>query len=327
MPEPLPASSVMTRRTVLGAMWVTGLAVAAGCRSDPTYPAMPLRIATGGQGGVYFAYGNGIAEVVRRRLPRLSPDVLVTAASIENLRLVAAGDAEAGFTLADSAALAHAGQPPFTSELPVAALARLYDNYLHVVVRSDLRLDTVADLRDRPVSVGASGSGTELIADRLLTAAGLTVDRDLRASRFGVDASAAALAARELDAFFFSGGIPTQAIDKLARTMSIRLLDVGGFVPALRGRYGEVYAERTIPASAYMLGAPVTTVGVPNYLVVSAGMREPLAYDLIRVMFAGREELAQAHPEGRRLDRGSAINTFPLELHPGAARYYRETKR
>jgi TRAP transporter TAXI family solute receptor len=276
---------------------------------------------------VYFAYGNGLADVVRQRLPRLRPEVLVTAASIENLRLVARREAEAGFTLADSAALAYLGQPPFATALAVMVLARLYDNYLHVVVPAERPWDKLDELRDRLVSVGASGSGTELIASRLLLVAGLDVDLDLRASRLGVDESAAAMAAGKLDAFFFSGGIPTAAIDALARTMPIKLLDVGGLVPALRQRYGEVYAERTIPASSYLLDVPVTTVGVPNYLVVAEEMAETMAYDLTRVMFEDRDSLARAHPEGRRLDRGSAINTFPLPLHPGAERYYREAKR
>jgi TRAP transporter TAXI family solute receptor len=327
MPEPLFASSVVTRRALLGAVCAAGLASVAGCGNDSEYPAGPLRIASGGQGGVYFAYGNGIADVVRQRLPRLRPEVLITAASIENLRLVARHDAEACFSLADSAALAHFGQPPFAAALEVVALARLYDNYLHVVVHAAHRLDSVHQLRDHPVSVGAPDSGTELIATRVLTAASLDVDRDLRASRLGVDDSAAALAAGTIDAFFFSGGLPTAAIDAVARSMPIRLLDVGGLVPPLRQRFGEVYAERTIPASAYRLGVPVTTVGVPNYLVVADTMEERLAYDLIRVMFMDRDRLAQAHPEGRRLDRGSAINTYPLRLHRGAERFYREAKR
>lgn len=321
------ASGAVTRRAFLAGAAAAGLATVTGCGDDARYPAGPLRIATGGQGGVYFAYGNGIADVVRQRLPRMRPEVLITAASIENLRLVARHEAEAGFTLADSAALAHYGQPPFAMALAVVALARLYDNYLHVVVPAEHQLVTVDELRDRAVSVGASGSGTELIATRLLLVAGLDVDRDVRAHRLGVDDSAAAMAAAKLDAFFFSGGIPTAAIEALARKMPIRLLDVGGRVPALRQTYGEVYAERTIPASSYLLGKPVTTVGVPNYLVVARAMADPLAYDLTRVMFAARDWLARAHPEGRRLDRGSAINTFPLPLHPGAERYYREAKR
>jgi TRAP transporter TAXI family solute receptor len=325
MPKLVHTSSVVTRRALLSAACLAGLNSLIGCQSDP--PTAHLRIATGGQGGVYYAYGKGIADVVGQRLPWLRPEVLVTAASIENLRLVAGGQAEAGFTLADSAALAEFGQPPFAAPLALVALARLYDNYLHVVVRSDGPAESLDQLGGRRVSVGASGSGTELIADRLLGVAGMDVDRDLEVSRLGVDDSAAALAAGRIDAFFFSGGIPTAAIATLARTAPIRLVDVGGLVPALRQRFGEVYAERTIPASSYLLGGPVTTVGVPNYLVVAETMDERLAYDLIRVMFAERERLAQAHPEGRRLDRGSAINTYPLGLHRGAERYYREAKR
>jgi TRAP transporter TAXI family solute receptor len=229
--------------------------------------------------------------------------------------------------VADSAGAAHFGKPPFDRELPVAALGRLYDNYLHLVVRPDRPLSTPEQLRGASVSVGASGSGTELTATRLLAVAGIDVNRDLRASNLGVEESAAALAAGTLDAFFFSGGIPTAAIETLAGQQRIRLMDLGASVPALRGGYGEVYAERTIPASAYDLDAPVVTVGVPNYLVVSTGMDERLAYRLIETLFAERDLLAQAHPEGRRLDRGAAINTYPLPLHPGAARYYREAKR
>jgi TRAP transporter TAXI family solute receptor len=184
----------------------------------------------------------------------------------------------------------------------------------------------VEDLADRAVSLGADGSGTELIASRLLGVAGVDVDTDLRASRLGLDESAAAFAEGRLDAFFFSGGIPTSAIQMLARAMPIRLLDLTALVPAMRQRYGEVYTERTIPASAYWLNGPVTTIGVANYLVVANAMAEPLAYDLIRVLFANRDVLATAHPEGRRLDRVTAINTSPLPLHPGAQRYYREAK-
>jgi TRAP transporter TAXI family solute receptor len=298
-----------------------------GCGSDPVYPTDALRIATGGRGGVYFAYGTGLADLVRTHIPQLRPEVLVTAASVENLRGVAGGEAEVGFALADAAALAYAGLPPFAAALPIAALARLYDNYLHVVVCSDLEVKSVSGLRGMAVSVGAPGSGTELTAHRVLDLAGIDVDVDIRASHLGVDESAAALLSGTIDAFFFSGGLPTAAVATLAHSTPIRLLDLGSTVPALRERHGQTYVERTIPASAYGVGVPVATVGVPNYLIVSAGMADRLAYDLVRIMFENRGTLATAHPEGRRLDRVSAINTFPVPLHNGAQQYYREAKR
>jgi TRAP transporter TAXI family solute receptor len=317
-------ASVLSRRALLrGAVLAAVPWPAAGCHHEPSYPAGSLRIATGGQGGVYFVYGQGIAQAASLDLPAVTATVLVTGASVDNLRMIADGTAELAFCLADSAAAAVAGATPFTAALPIAALARLYENYLHVVVPMAGPAQRLADLGRGRVSVGAAGSGTELIANRLLAVAGLGVD----AVHLGVDESARELSAGRLDAFFFSGGLPTAAIDALAKTRSIRLLGVAELVPMLRNVYGEFYSERTIPASAYDLAEPVSTVGVANYLAVRASFDEELAYRLTRMLFERRELLASAHPEARRLDRASAISTYPVPLHPGAVRYYREVKQ
>lgn len=308
----------VSRRGVLGASVLT---VLAACGNGSAIRG-PLRIATGGVGGVYYAYGTGIAAALQARLA-VSAELIVTAASIENIRLVIDGDAEVGFTLADSAGTAFSGLAPFTRPTALAALARLYDNYLHLVTRPELPFSTVQQLRGRRVSLGAAGSGTELTARRLLEQGGVRSD-ELDVHQFGVDESAAALGGGHLDAFFFSGGIPTAAIDAL---MDVHLVDLGALVAPMRRRYGEVYAERTIPGSTYGIGSPVATIGVPNYLVVSPDMADDVAYAIIETLFRERATLAAAHPEGRRLDRGSAINTFPLPLHPGAVRYYRTSKR
>ena len=313
----------LRRRTVLGA---AAAATLAACASGPDYPAGALRIASGGTGGVYHAYAEGIAAVVRDALPRLRPTVLTTAASIENLQLVAAGSAEVGFTSADAAADAYRGAAPFTAPLPVVALGRIYENYLHLVVRPDRAIARVADLRGRRLSLGAPASGTELFATRLLPLVGLDPARDLRAERLDPNVAADAVATGRLDAMFFSGGIPTAAIADLAHRTPVALVELASFVPALRSRYGEVYVERTIPASAYGLAMPTPTVGVSNYLVVANAMDERIAYRVIRALFEHRDRLAAAHPAGSGLDRGAAINTLPLPLHPGAARYYREAK-
>src|SRR5882757_4222090 len=136
-------SSGITRRTMLGVAGAVGVMAAA------TWPASlawrrgrevapgRLRIASGGVGGVYYAYAGGIASAVHARLPQLTTDLIVTAASIENIRLVSTGLAELAFTLADSAGTAASGTSPFPAPVALAALARLYDNYLHLVVHPD----------------------------------------------------------------------------------------------------------------------------------------------------------------------------------------------
>ncbi|MGP3927811.1 TAXI family TRAP transporter solute-binding subunit [Streptomyces sp. 8N616] len=303
------------------------LLLLAGCagNDEPPRPSGEIKVAAGNPGGVYADYGAGYADLIERRLPRVSAPVLHTGGSVDNLRQVEAKQAQVGFALADSAADAVAGRPPFSGRLPVVALAALYDNYVQLVVRADSPVRSVDALRGRRVSVGAEGSGTALIAERILKVAGLSADEDVTAQRLDVLGSADALAAGRIDAFFWSGGLPTGAITELRRSTQIRLVDLGGVVGELSRSYGELYTETTVPAVVYGPQSAVTTVSVPNFLVVRRDMPEAQAYWLTRLLFDGQAELIRAHPEARRLDRRTAISTHPLDLHPGAARWYRES--
>jgi TRAP transporter TAXI family solute receptor len=280
-------------------------------------------VATGSQGGVYYVYGEAIKKVVEERVPQLDASVLVTNASAENVRMIAAGEAEIGFTQADIAAEA------VGSGNQVVALARLYDDYLHLVVRADSPIQSVQDLRGRRVSIGAPGSGTVGTVTRLLQVVGMNPQRDLAVHWLGLDDSAGAMRAGRIDAFFFSGGLPVRSVKELAGVLPLRLVDMGGHAAALRrqyGTYGQLYAEHAVPQSAYGL-PPITTIAVPNYLVVSPGMPEATAYALTRALFTGRATLESEHPSGQRLNVRDAINTFPIPLHKGAMRWYRESKR
>jgi len=316
----------MGRRALLGAAVATAVACLDGCSSGPNCPGGPLRVASGGTGGVYYAYAQGIVAVVRAALPTLRPEVLPTAASVANLRLVATGTAEVGLTTADAAADGYRGLAPYPAALPVRALARLYESYLHLVARVDRPIRQATDLPGRRVSIGPPGSGTELFATRLLNLAGVDL-ATVHAERLDPGLAAEAVAVGRLDGMFFSGGIPTGAIADLAGKVPVVLVDLGTYATPLSDRYGEVYLERTIPASTYGMESSTPTVGVANYLAVAASMDERVAYWLIRALFEHRDLLARAHPEGSRLDRGAAIGTYPVPLHPGAARYYREAKR
>ncbi|MFA7763880.1 TAXI family TRAP transporter solute-binding subunit [Streptomyces sp. NRRL S-448] len=316
-------------------MWVARLLVialavmlsATACTGSdvPDRPSGEVAVATGNPGGVYAEYGAGYAEVIGRRLPSVSAQVVHTGGSVDNLRRVDGGQARVGFALADAAADAVAGHQPFSRPLPVVALAALYDNYVQLVVRADSPVRSVKALRGLRVSVGSDGSGTGLIAERVLKVAGLSPEKDVTSLRLDVRESAAALAAGRIDAFFWSGGLPTAAITELRRGTEIRLVDLGDVVGELTRSYGELYTETTVPSVVYGAQSAVTTVSVPNFLVVRRDMPASEAYWLTRLLFDGQSQLIRAHPEARRLDRRSAIATDPLELHPGAARWYQES--
>jgi TRAP transporter TAXI family solute receptor len=295
---------------------------------DPQPRIDRLVVATGVDGGVYHTYGQAIGAAAREAFPGAAVDVRDTAGSVQNLRMIADGQADLAFTLADSAAAAIRGDPPFTAApLPLAAVARLYDNYMHLVVLDESPVQDIAGLRGLRVSTGLEKSGTAVIADRLLELAGLQPDVDIDRKQLDLEGSVKALSERKIDAFFFSGGLPTQAIKELAGgAQSIRLIDLAEHVDGLRKRHGEFYAERTIPASTYGLPSEVATVGVPTLLVVPTAMPDATAHALTCLLFTAKDKLEQAHHEGQRLNRRAAIATYPVPLHRGAQRCYREAK-
>lgn len=314
----------MRRRSLLAAA-VVGLV--GGCGADDAEPTGRVRVATGATTAVYHAYGSAIAELIRERLPRVQPSVLATAASAENIQLVLGGGAEVGFTQADIAAAAAVEDSSRPRRL--AALARLYDDYVHLVVRADSAIQRLADLRGRAVSLGAPGSGTSVTAERVLRVAdpfgGAPPLTTLVVHRLGLDDSVVALRDGRVEAFFFSGGLPVTAIKRLSEVERLRLVDLAEYAAPLRRAYGDYYAARVVPGTTY--GVPVvSSIGIPNYLVVRDDMDTGLSYALTKLLFDGREDLASAHPAGARLNIRSAISTPPVPLHPGSARYFREQK-
>lgn len=306
------------------------LAAGAGCRSDRPR-ARFISIATGGTGGVYYPYGGGLAKVLNENLPGIRASAEVTAASVDNLKLIRDRKADLAFALADSVANAATGHGAFKgAAVPVAGLAVLYSNYTHLVTLASRGVNTVADLRGRRVSTGSPGSGTEVIAFRILRAAGLDPDKDVTRQGLSASESADSLKDGKIDAFFFSGGVPTAAVQDLSHSpgISVRFVPTGEFVQTLQREHGDLYFPLTIAAAAYPgVTSPIQVAGVANVLVVNEAMPEQLAYDITRVLFEKQPELAAIHPEARNLSLQTATRGSPVKFHPGAVRYYKEKGR
>jgi len=285
-------------------------------------PRGRIVIAAGGTTGVYYGYAKALASALEARDPGLRVDVLATSGSMENLRLVADGRATLAFTAADAAAEAALGGPPFGRRLPIAALARVYDDYMHLVVPASSRVRSIAQLDGRTVSVGPSGSGTRLIAERLLggRAAG---QHDVG---LGLGASVAALRDGRISAFFWSGGLPTPGVDALAHTEPLRLLGLDERLDGLQARFGAVYRAAAIPSGTYGLTRQVSTIAVPNLLVTHERADAALVRLVTATLFERRGSIARAVLAAAALDRRAAIETAPVELHPAALDWYRDTK-
>lgn len=311
-----------TRRDLLRGLLATAVVAATGC-SRPLAETR-LTIATGGMQGLYYALGTALAEAWRDRLGlTTTPTVLPTDGSVANLELLVSGAADLAFSQVDAAAdrLALLGDDP---RAPVA-LARIYDELVHVVVRAAAPITSIDDLRGTRVSVGAPDSGVLLVAQRLLEVAGLDLQRDLDAVQLGIDESVSALVDDEIDAFFWCGGVPTGAVSDLARRVPIRLLDLEDLVGPVRARH-RVYARGTVPANTYGDHEPATTVLVRNFLLARPTLPNDVARALLEVLFDARFRLAEVSPVALTIIPRVAVGTQPVPLHPGAKDFYRAVK-
>jgi uncharacterized protein len=308
------------------------VALAAGCGGEGSGSGAEgggggrLSIATGGTSGVYFVYGGGLAKVISSNLKGYKATAETTSASVDNLILIKDGGSDIAFTLADTALDAVEGREAFKEKVPMRVLAQIYDNYTQVVAKEGSGIKTIKDLKGKRVSVGAPNSGTEVIADRVLEAAGMNPKGDIKRQGLGVEESVQAMKDGSIDAFFWSGGLPTGAITDLVTSDKITLLDTTVYTDKLVAEYGDVYRDDTIPKGTYKgVDEDVPTIAVPNYLVVSEKMDDKLAHDLTKLLFDQKQDLVAVHPEAKNLDpkRGAEV-IAPIQLHPGAKKYYDE---
>ena len=327
----------MRRRVLLGlpALALAGSAVPAalsGCAAPATAAERrwhhgDLAIGTGNPTGVFYEIGAGYADIVNRHLDGYEATAAPTNGSVDNLNRLGSGDVDIALAFADNAADALHGVGPFVGAAQsLRALARIYNNYAHVIVRTESGITSVAGMRGRRISTSTHNSGTEVMARRMLSAAGLDPATDVSTQAMSLGETTAAMAAGTLDGMFWSGGLPTTGVTDLLRQAAgkVRFLPVDSLVPVLSKLYGAgIYTPAILPRASYGLAADVPTVAEPNLLVVSANMPSDLAYQLTSLLFRYQAELAAVHPAANDIKRDTAPQTDPVPLHDGAARYYK----
>ncbi len=289
-----------------------------------------LSIATGGTGGVWYPYGGGVAQLITRYVPDVEATAEVTAASIDNLKLLQLGRVDLAFSIADALAEAYLGEGMFEvfGKVPVRTLAVLYPHPVQLVTVEGTGIESLEDLRGRIVSIGAPGSGTELLAIRSLEAGGISVATDIRAQGLSVAESVNALRDGKIDAFFWNSGLPAGAVLDLATSpgRKMKMLPTDHILPEMQRLWGEqTYFLSEVPMETYPgMTEDVPTVGVAAILVVAEDLDEDLAYQITRAMFEHQPELLAIHPSAEHLVPESAVQGSPAPFHPGAIRYYRE---
>jgi len=286
-----------------------------------------IAIATGGTGGVYYPLGGGMANVLSKHVPGMQASARVTGGSVDNLKLIGSQQSEVALVMVDAALDALKGEDKFKgSPVDVRTLMVLYPNRMHVVSMEGTGVEKMSDLKGKRVSTGSPGSATEVMAFRVIEAAGLDKDKDMRRERLGVAESVNALKDRKIDAFFWVGGLPTAAVTDLGATpnVKIKMIDHADTVDKMNKKYDNLYTTGVIPAKTYPgqdKDNPIAVV--QNILVANAKMSDKVAYDIVKTFIEKRDELVAVHAEAEsiKLENQSPKNS-PIPWHPGAMKYF-----
>lgn len=332
---PRPREPASGRRAGLwGGLLVVGalLMALSGCGGSPTHASGRyhdglLFLATGDTTGTYYQFGGGYADIVSKYVSGYEMRAEATGDSGDNVRRIGSGDMDLALSHADVAADGVLGLSMFEGKPQrIVALARLYDNIAQVVIRTNPKIKTLADLRGKRVSTGTQYSGTDFVASRLLRAAGLDPDRDIVRSRLGLAETTKGMREGFLDAFIFVAGLPTTGVVDLVSSApgQYTFLAIDDLLKPLNDQHNGIYQQVKIGRAVYNTSADVDTIAIPTMLVASRDVPDQLAYELTKVLFEHQGELADAHAEGRNYDKTIAQVCDPLPLHPGARRYYNE---
>ncbi|MER7706902.1 TAXI family TRAP transporter solute-binding subunit [Kitasatospora sp. NPDC097605] len=291
------------------------------------HPRGETRLATGVEQGVYDRYGKLLDAHLAKAMPGVRLELDNSEGSIDNLDRVTSGRDDFAIATADSVA-----QYTGPGREKLRAIARLYDDYLQLIVPAGSPVHSAADLKGLRVGVGQSLSGVNLVTRRLLAAAGLNPDRDISPAFLGIGDAANQLRTGQLDAFFWSGGLPTSALTELSEHVRIRIVPLGDLAEAVHlveGGGTDAYRAATMPKGTYPNAEPqaaVATVAVPNLLITRADVDDDLVQGMTRAVIDSRDQIgAQVHA-AQLVDLRTAVYTDPLPLHEGAARYYRSVK-
>jgi TRAP transporter TAXI family solute receptor len=302
------------------------LALAGAASAQEKYS---LSIATGGTGGVYYPLGGGLANILSKYVPGLQATAEVTGGSIDNLKLIASGKPYIAFSMADAGQDAYRGEDKFKgTKVPLKTLMVLYPNRMHVVTIEATGISKMADLKGKRVSTGSPGSATEVMGFRVIEAAGLDKDKDMKRERLGVAESVNALKDRKIDAFFWVGGLPTAAVTDLANSpgVKIKMIDHADTVAAMNRKYGPLYIQDVIPKAVYRgMDTDNRQATVWNILVSHEKLSDQTAYNIVKTIFDKRDDMIAVHKEAEnfKLENQKAAAS-PIPFHPGAAKYFAE---
>lgn len=282
-----------------------------------------LTVATASPGGVYYVYGDAVAQLLTKKL-NIPVNTLPTQGPVHNVRLVHSGDVGLGLITMGVGLQAWRGDAEWTKQQQlrnIRALFPMYDTTFQFVVLQKSKIRTLADMQGARVGVGPrAGTGGTYVPAMLKA---LNVHAEIGNGSFAD--IAIELVGGRFDAVILAGGAPFPAFRETESNEPLQFISLlPAEIQAVRAAMPELSLSR-IPAGTYgSLRADYDTVGVYNFAIANTNLPRTLAYMIVKAIHENHNELVKRHSAAKEtLAVNVEKNTF-LPFHPGAIDYYRE---
>ena len=319
---------------LLSVVMVLALVACGGEKTDDTQPPaddqqttttpVAITLATGGTSGTYYAVGGVMKTVLDSKLTLSTLNVESTGASVANVNMITDGQAQMAILQSDVINYAHEGTNSFDGAPEDNALwvAGIYNETVQILAKPGI--NTVSDLKGKTVCVGDVGSGTEINAWQVLSAAGLTKD-DINAVNGSFQDGVDQLKDGKIDAAFTVAGAPTTAIVDYATTNTLNLVSLSDDeLKAIQAEYPFLIRDDLKAGTYTGQDKDVICVAIQATLVASQELSEDVVYELLKAMFDNKDALVEGHAKFGFLDAASASAGATVPMHPGAEKYYKE---
>jgi uncharacterized protein len=281
-----------------------------------------LLIASGSEGGLYFKLGAELANTLNNGFDgKLTFTNVTTHGSVDNTEKISRGEVQL--------ALAQDG---LQAEPNVAALAKLYNSPLHIVIAKASGIKSILDLKKTgpktKAYIGADGSGTRTIAEIVLSQYGLSPsDLTVVGDDWSINHAADALMTGDISVAFLLVGYGAPAVERLANDKGGRFTLLG--IDRLAGiTTAHPYLEASvIPKASYPSALPfpdedVHTLSTRELLICNSRMSERQAYKILSVLFSSSSKIVRHFTLLTQLSQIDDEHSFYYPLHPGAVSYY-----
>jgi TRAP transporter TAXI family solute receptor len=289
--------------------------------------AQQLTFMTGPQGGVWVPLGGALKGMWEKAIPGLQVTA-IPGAGIANVRGVDEDKAQIGFGNTITTVDGVEGRPPYPKKVTkVCQLANLYPQYFQVVVLASAKINTVADLKGRPIVVQPKGNTAELVTQHILQVHGLNYSQVKASFQASYTDAVDLMKDGHAQAFTLGTTVPASSVMDLASARDIKLIGIDDKIFTDMRKINPGYSRNTIPPNTYpKQEKPVDVIGYATHLVVACDLPEQLVYSMVKTMAANVNDMAAVNKAITGLTPRMMAEDVGVPFHAGAAKYYKEAK-